>query len=153
MSRFLQFWCKLNTCRIVKTCPFHSLRDYCGNSLDVMFPQFPNHFLPFLMVFLHVSPSVSTISLVVSTVSTQCFPHFLFQILHDSNKVLASLSIFSVLEFSFFYIFDSFISFYWFWSKKGFYVFNYFTIIKIFFSFDFNSFLCICYWFWCVKYG
>ena len=38
------------------------LRDYYGDSLDVMFPQFPNHFLPFPMVFPHVSPSVSTVS-------------------------------------------------------------------------------------------
>ena len=61
MSKFLQFWCKLNTRRIVKICPFRFLRDYYGDSLDVLFPQFPNHFLPFPMLFLHVSPSVSTI--------------------------------------------------------------------------------------------
>ena len=74
MSRFLQFWCKLNTCGIVKTCPFRSLCDYCDDSLDVMFPQFPNHFLSFSMVFPHVSPSVFTISSGVSTVSLQCYP-------------------------------------------------------------------------------
>ena len=78
MSRFLQFWCKLNTCGIGKTYPFSSLRDYHGDSLDVMFPQFPNHFLPFPMVFPHVSPSVSTISSGVLTVSLQCFPRFFF---------------------------------------------------------------------------
>ena len=78
MLRILQFWCKLNICRIVKTCPFSFLREYNGDSLDVMFPQFPNHFPLFPMVFLHVSPSVSTISLGVSTVSSQCFPCFLF---------------------------------------------------------------------------
>ena len=64
MSRFLQIWCKLNTLEIVKTCPIRFLRDYYGNSLDVMFPQFPNHFLPFPMVFPHVSPSVSIFPLV-----------------------------------------------------------------------------------------
>ena len=58
MSRFLQFWCKLNTHEDVKNCPFCFLRDYYGDSLDVMFPQFPNHSLPFRMVFPHVSPSV-----------------------------------------------------------------------------------------------
>ena len=70
----LQFWWKLSTCRIVKTCPFCFLCDYYGDSLDVMFPQFPNHFLPFPMVFSHVSSSVSMISSGVSTVSPQCFP-------------------------------------------------------------------------------
>ena len=78
MSRFLQFWCKSNTRGIVKNSPFRFLRDYYGDSLDVMFPQFPNHFLPFPMMFPHVSPSVSTISSGVSTVSPQCLPPFLF---------------------------------------------------------------------------
>ena len=75
-SIVLQFWWKLNTRRIVKTCPFRFLRDYYGDSLNVMFPQFPNHFLPFPIVFSHASPSVSTISSSVSTVSCQCFPRF-----------------------------------------------------------------------------
>ena len=78
MQRTLQFWCKLNTRRIVKACPFHFLRNYYGDSLDVMFSQFPNHFLPFSMMFPHVSPSVCTISSGVSTVSPQSFPRFLF---------------------------------------------------------------------------
>ena len=78
MSRFLQFWCKLNTRGIVKPYPFRFLCDYYGDSLDVMFPQFPNHFLSFPMVLLHVSSSVPTISSGVSTVSPKCFPHFLF---------------------------------------------------------------------------
>ena len=81
MLRFLQFWCKLITCRIFKTCPFCFLHNCYGVSLNVMFPQFPNHFQPFPMVFPHVSPSVSMISSGFSTVSPQCFPHFLFQIL------------------------------------------------------------------------
>ena len=51
MSRFLQFWCKLNTSRIVKTCPFRFPRDYYGNSLHVIFPQFPNHYLPCFRMF------------------------------------------------------------------------------------------------------
>ena len=38
--RFLQFWCKLKTRRIVKTCLFRFLRDNCGDSLNVMFPSF-----------------------------------------------------------------------------------------------------------------
>ena len=78
MSRILQFLCKLNTRRLVKSCPFRFLRDYSGDSLDVMFSQFPNHFLPFPMVFPHVSPSFSTISSGVSTVFPSCFPRFLF---------------------------------------------------------------------------
>ena len=41
---------------------FRFLHDYYGDLLDEMFPQFPDHF----QVFLHVSPSVSTI----------CFPRF-----------------------------------------------------------------------------
>ena len=75
MSRFLQFWCKLNTRRIVKNCRFCFLRNYYGDFLDLIFLQFPNHFLPFPMVFSHVSPSVSTISSGVSTVSS-VFPPF-----------------------------------------------------------------------------
>ena len=80
MSRFLKFWCKLNTHEIFKACLFCFLRDYYGDSLDAMFPQFPDHFLPFPVVFPHVFPSLSTFFLGVSTVSSQCFPHFLFQI-------------------------------------------------------------------------
>ena len=52
MSRYLRIWCKLNTFRIVKTCPFHFLAEFYGDFLDVMFPQFSNHFLPFLKVSL-----------------------------------------------------------------------------------------------------
>ena len=55
MSRSLQFWCKSNTREIVKTCPFRFLCDYYGDSLDAIFPQFPNNFLQFPMVFPHVS--------------------------------------------------------------------------------------------------
>ena len=78
MSRFLQFWCKLKTGGTVTACPFRFLRDYYSDSLNVLFYQFPNYLLPFPVVFPHVSPSVTTISLGVSTVSSQCFPHFLF---------------------------------------------------------------------------
>ena len=75
MSRFLQFWCKLNTRRIVKTCLSVSFfRDYYDDSLDVMFPQFPNHLPPFPMAFPHVSPSVSGCFYCFPTV----FPRFLF---------------------------------------------------------------------------
>ena len=81
LSRFLQFWCKLYTRGIVKTCLFRFLHDYYGNSFNDMFPQFPKHFLPFPMVFPHVSPSVSTISSGVATVSPHCFSRFLFWIL------------------------------------------------------------------------
>ena len=84
MSTFLQFWCKLNTPRIVKTCPFCFLRDYYGNSLDVMFPHFSNHFLLFPMVFPYVPLRVSTNSLGIFTVSPQCYPRFLLQILRVS---------------------------------------------------------------------
>ena len=64
MSSLLQCWCKLNTREAVKTSPFCFLRDYYGDSLNVIFPQFPNHFLPFLMVlvFLQFSLGVSPIS-------------------------------------------------------------------------------------------
>ena len=58
MSRFLHFGGKLNTRGTVKTV----LRDYYCDTLNVMFPQFPNHLIPFLMVFRHVTPSVSTFS-------------------------------------------------------------------------------------------
>ena len=71
MSGFLQFWGKLNTRGIVKTYPFHFLRDYYRDFLNVMFPKFPNHFLPLPIVFPHVFPSLSTIFLSVSSVSTQ----------------------------------------------------------------------------------
>ena len=40
LLRYLQFWCKLNTHRIVKTCPFRFLRDYYSDSLYVMLAQF-----------------------------------------------------------------------------------------------------------------
>ena len=53
---FLQFWWKLNTRRIVKTCPFRFMCDCYGDSLDVIFLQFPNHFLPFPMVFFPCFP-------------------------------------------------------------------------------------------------
>ena len=76
MSRILQFMCKLNTHRIAKTSSFCFLRNYYGDSLEVMFPQFPKHFLMFHMVFLHVSISVSTISLDVSTVSPVSYFRF-----------------------------------------------------------------------------
>ena len=45
------------------------MRDYYGDSLDVMLSQFPNYFLPSPMVFPRVSLSVSSISSGASTVS------------------------------------------------------------------------------------
>ena len=41
-------------------------RDYHGDSLNVMFHRFPNCFLPFPLVFPHVSLGVSTVSFGVS---------------------------------------------------------------------------------------
>ena len=79
-SRFLQLWCKLNTRKTVENCLFCFLSDYYGDYLDVVFPQFSNHFLLFPMVFPHVFPIVSTFSTGVSTVSSWFFPRFLFQI-------------------------------------------------------------------------
>ena len=67
-SIFLQFSCKLYKRRIVKTCLFR-FRDYYGDSLNVMFPQFLNDFQLFPMVFPQDFPSVSMIFLDVSTVS------------------------------------------------------------------------------------
>ena len=65
---------KLNTRRIVKTCPFRFLPDYYSHTVDVLFHQFPNRFLPFSMVFPHVSSNVFIISSGVSTVSpVSCF--------------------------------------------------------------------------------
>ena len=46
MMRFLKFWCKLSTYRIVKDC------DYYADYIHDMFPQFPNHFLLFPLVIL-----------------------------------------------------------------------------------------------------
>ena len=54
------------------------MRDYYGDSLNVMFPQVSNHFPPFPMMFPYDSPSVSTVTSGVSTVSPLCFPGFLF---------------------------------------------------------------------------
>ena len=78
MSTFFTILVHINTGRIVKSRPFRFLRDYYGYYLDVMFPQFPNHFLPFPMVVLHVSRGVFAIPSGVFTVSSQCFPRFLF---------------------------------------------------------------------------
>ena len=71
-------------------------RDYHGDFLNVMFPQFPNCFLPFPLVFLHVFASVSTVSFGVSRVSLQCSPvsyfrfgdfeYMSFSYCHDNNK-------------------------------------------------------------------
>ena len=94
MSRVLQFWCKLNTRGNAKTCLFHFLHDHFGDSLNAMFPWFPNHILPFPMVFLHVSPSVSMISSGLSTVSPQSFPCFLFQILHNSPEEISQYELY-----------------------------------------------------------
>ena len=44
-------------------------RDCHGDSLNVMFRQFSYCFLPFPLVFSHVSPGVSTVSVGVSPVS------------------------------------------------------------------------------------
>ena len=43
--------------------------DYYRDSINVMFPRFPPCFLPFPLVFLHVSPGVCMVSLGVSSVS------------------------------------------------------------------------------------
>ena len=40
MSSYLQFWYKLNTRGIVKSCVLCFLRDYYGDSPDVVFPSF-----------------------------------------------------------------------------------------------------------------
>ena len=77
--KFLHFLQKLNTREIVKAylvcfpCFY-----YYGNSLNVMFPRFPNHFLSFSMVFPNVFPSVSTTFPGVSPVFSQFFVCFLF---------------------------------------------------------------------------
>ena len=78
MPTFFTILVHIYTGRIVKSRPFRFLRDYYGYYLDVMFPQFPNHFLPFPMVVLYVSRGVFTIPSGVFTVSSQCFPRFLF---------------------------------------------------------------------------
>ena len=88
MQRFLQFWGELNTCRIVKICPFHFLHDYYHHSLDVMFPQFPNHFLLFPMVFPHVSPSVSTTFLVFLLLFPLVFPLSCFRFCEFQLSIL-----------------------------------------------------------------
>ena len=69
----LQFWWKLNTRGIVKTCPFRFLRDYYGDTLDVMFLQFPNHFpwcfRMFPLVFLQFPREFQLFPLCISPVS------------------------------------------------------------------------------------
>ena len=80
MSRFLQFYCKLNTCRTVKSWPFRFCVIIMVIPCMLCYPSFLN-IVYRSMVFLHISPSVSTISLGVSTVSPHCFPRVLFQIL------------------------------------------------------------------------
>ena len=54
-------------------------RDYQGGPLNFMFPRFPNCFLPFLLVFLHVSSGVSTVSSGVFFVSPKCSRVFYFR--------------------------------------------------------------------------
>ena len=56
-----------------------------------MSPQFPNHFLPFPMVFLHVSPSVSMTFLGVSTVFPSVLPPFPILDFADYTHKLAQL--------------------------------------------------------------
>ena len=60
--RILQFWCKLNTRRIIETCPLHFLRDYYDDPLDIMFHLFLLVSLRFPRVFLLLLLSVSPIS-------------------------------------------------------------------------------------------
>ena len=54
-------------------------RDYHHESLNVVFPRFPNYFLPLPLVFLHVSSGLSAVSSGASPVSRRCFPCFLFR--------------------------------------------------------------------------
>ena len=56
-----------------------------------MFSRFPNRFLPFHMVVLHVSLSVSPVSPGVSPVLPQCFPYFIFYILQFSILAISTL--------------------------------------------------------------
>ena len=85
--KFCNF-CANQTHKIIKICQFCFPRDYYGYSLNIMFSRFPNHYCPFPMVFPHVSPSVSSVSL---GVSPQCFPCLFFQILQVIT-ILFSLS-------------------------------------------------------------
>ena len=76
---FLHFLQKLNAREIVKAYLVCFPCFHCyGNSLNVMFPRFPNHFLSFSMVFPNVFPSVSTAFPGVSPVFPQFFACFLF---------------------------------------------------------------------------
>ena len=78
LSSFLRFDRKCSELSPPLITKAGSAPDYYGDSLDVMFLQFPNDSLPFPMVFRHGSPSVSTISSGVAAVFPQCFPRFLF---------------------------------------------------------------------------
>ena len=87
---------------ILKIYQFRLPRDYLGDSLNIMILWFSNSFLPFPMLFPHVSPSVSVVSSGVSSISLffcffyQCFACFLFQLL---RKIKNNTSLFINLNF------------------------------------------------------
>ena len=81
--RAIVFWTKIRIC--VKNSIDASFRDLkipviymVIPTANIIFPRFPNCFLPFSLVFPYVSSGVLTVSSGVSTVSSQCFPCFLF---------------------------------------------------------------------------
>ena len=53
-------------------------RNFLGDSLNVIFPQFSHCFLSFPLVFPHASRVVSMVSFGVSPISPQCLPCSLF---------------------------------------------------------------------------
>ena len=91
ISRFLQFWCKLNTRRFVKTCPFRFLRNYnsvipsmlCFPSFLTISYRFSWYFLMFPLVFLRFPRVFLQFPFNVSPVS---YFRFRVQRIHQNSK-------------------------------------------------------------------
>ena len=68
---------QIKSSKNVKICPFRLLRDYYGDSLDVIFSQFPNHCLPLPQMFLRVTTIPQVFLLFPLSVSPVSYFRFL----------------------------------------------------------------------------